>query len=127
LTGTSKFSASFPGFLSVRGTVNDFATPMPQGANATWNLSLQLAGLSKLTGTGIVTTSSRPLGLDLSGKLKNGVATIRGIGANNVANTTTISPGLSATMLIADPFDSIFFKGKLLGQKLVFSFPEGGE
>jgi hypothetical protein len=124
LTGTSKFSANFPGFLSARGTVSDFTTPMPQGANATWNLSLQLAGLSKLTGTGIVTTSSRPLGLDLSGKLKNGVATIRGIGANNVANTTTIGPGLSATMQIPDPFDSMFFKGKLLGQKLTFSFPE---
>jgi hypothetical protein len=32
--------------------------------------------------------------------------------------------GLSATMQIADPFDSIFFKGKLLGQRFVFSFPE---
>jgi hypothetical protein len=126
LTGTkaSKFSANFPGFLSVSGTVRDFATPMPQGANATWNLSLQLAGLSKLSGTGIISTPSRPLGLDLSGKLKNGVATLHAIGADNVPNTVTGARGLSATMQIADPFDSIFFKGKLLGQKLVFSFPE---
>ncbi|HWD94672.1 MAG TPA: hypothetical protein VG938_20250 [Verrucomicrobiae bacterium] len=124
LTGSAKFSASFPGFLSVNGRAQDFSTPMPQGANAAWNLSLQLAGLSKLTGTGIITTSSRPLGLDLSGKLKNGVANISAHGADNVANTVPGATGLSATMQLADPFDSIFFKGKLLGQRFVFSFPE---
>jgi hypothetical protein len=122
LTGTkdSKFSADFAGSISIRGKVMDFTTPMPQGANATWNLSLQLAGISKV----VVTTPSRSLGLDLSGNLKNGVAKVRARGADNVAGTVPGARGLSATMLLTDPFDNIFFKGKFLGQKLIFSFPE---
>jgi hypothetical protein len=126
LTGTKvcKFSANFPGLKTISGVIPNFTTLMPQGANATWNLSLQLAGLKRLVGTGIVTTPSRALGLDLSGTLKSGTATVRAIGANNVANTSIGGPGLSATIQSIDPFDSIFFKGKLLGQKLIFSFPE---
>lgn len=127
LTGTAKFSGNFGGMLGVSGTVSDFSTPLPQGANATWNLSLQLAGISKVVGTGIVTTTTRPLGLDLSGSLKNGVVNLHAKGVDSVPGTVTGANGLSATMQLANPFDNIFFKGKLLGQKFDFTFPEGGE
>jgi len=124
LTGTAKFSGNFGGKLSVSGVASDFASPMPQGANATWTLSMQLAGISKVVGTGTVQTPGRSLGLNLSGNLKNATAAIKAKGANNVADTSVGGPGLSATMQLTSPFDSIFFKGKLLGQRLIFSFPE---
>jgi hypothetical protein len=97
---------------------------MPNGANATWNLTLQLAGLKKLTGTAVATTPNRALGFNLSGALKNDTATLRARGTDSVANTTG-GKGLSATIQLPDPFDSIVFKGKILGQKLIFGFPVG--
>jgi hypothetical protein len=126
LTATKdcKFSANFVRSISISGTAHDVTTPLPNGANAAWTLSLQLAGLSKLVGTGIVATPSRSLGLDLSGSLKNAVATVKARGADDVANTNPGARGLTATMKLADPFDNVFFKGKFLGQKLTFSFPE---
>jgi hypothetical protein len=101
----------------------EFSTPMPQGTNATWNLSLQLAGLKKLTGTGVITTPSRALGLDLSGTFKNSIFKIKAKGANDVPNALN-GAGSSATIQLTPTFDTILFKGKVLGQKLYFSYPE---
>jgi hypothetical protein len=120
-TKLSKFSSHFPG-LNISGPM-EFSTPMPQGTNATWNLSLQLAGLKKLTGTGVITTPSRALGLDLSGTFKNSIFKIKAKGANDVPNALN-GAGSSATIQLTPTFDTILFKGKVLGQKLYFSYPE---
>jgi len=122
-TKKSKFAANFPGLTSIRGQA-DFSTPMPQGANATWNLTLQLAALKKVLGTAIVTTPSRAIGLNVSGELKKGVVKLTAKGSDTVPNTTG-GVGAGAAMQLPPTFDSIVFKGHLLGQKLVFGFPEG--
>ena len=120
-TKTCKFSANVPGMINFRGTMPDFTTAMPNGTNATWNLTLQLAGLTKLRGTGLVTTPSRALGLNLTGNFKNGVITARALGANSVQGATSDGSGLKAKIQTADPFDSIVLTGKFLGQKLFIS------
>jgi hypothetical protein len=116
---SSKFSGNFPGLSSVKGKA-ELVTDLPQGDDGSWNLSMQLVALSKLTGTGVITTPHRNMGLDLSGSTKNGVFKVKARGANDVPNTTS-GIGSSATFLLADPFDSIVVKGKLLGQKVSFS------
>lgn len=121
IASKTKFSASVPGSINFRGTMPDFMTAMPNGTNATWNLTLQLAGLTKLRGTGLVTTPSRALGLTLTGAFKNGVITARAHGANGVQGATSDGSGLKAKLQTADPFDSIVLTGKFLGQKLFIS------
>jgi hypothetical protein len=120
-TKKCKFSASVPGSINFRGTMPDFTAPMPNGTNATWNLTLQLVGLTKIRGTGLVTTPSRALGLNLTGAFKNGVITARAHGANSVQGATSNGSGLKAKFQTADPFDSIVLTGKFLGQKLFIS------
>ena len=123
-TKVSKFSAHFPDLGSIQGKVFDFFVPMPQGANATWNLSLHLAGLQRLTGTGVITTPSRALGLNLSGKFNSRTdsAKIIAKGANTVADTTS-GIGIKAKIELPNTFDSMIFNGKVLGQKFSFGFP----
>jgi hypothetical protein len=126
-TRVSKFTAHFPALGTLHGKVFDFFVPMPQGANATWNLSLQLAGLQRLTGTGVITTPSRALGLHLSGEFnsRSDTVKVKAVGANNVANTTG-GRGITATIQLPSTFDSMIFHGKVLGQKLSFGFPPPG-
>jgi hypothetical protein len=123
-TKISKFSARFPDLKTIHGKVVDFFVPMPQGSNATWNLSLHLAGLRRLTGTGVITTPSRALGLNLSGKFKSRSesAEIFARGANTVADTTS-GKGIKARIELPNTFDSMIFHGKVLGQRFAFGFP----
>lgn len=117
----SKFSGSFQGAPSLKGSA-DLATPLPAGANGSWNLTLHMAAFSKITGTGIITTTTRPMGFDLSGSIKKGVFNVKAKGALDVPDTVG-GVGSSATIQFAPPFDTFIFKGKVLGQKMLFGFP----
>lgn len=121
LTGgkLSKFSAVLPGLNTIKGSA-DFAANLPPGADGGWNLTVHLAGLNKLTGTGIITTSSEVLGLDLSGSFKKGLVSVKAKGAADVPNTSN-GAGSSGSILIPPTFDTIQFNGKLLGQKMSFN------
>src|ERR1700743_3804655 len=119
---SSKFSASFPGQGSLHGTA-DFSTPLAPGVDGHWNLTLQLVAISKVTGTGIITTQNRAMGLEVNGNVKNGQFKLTAKGTPNVQDTVT-GVGSSATILMSSPFDTITLKGKILGQKLLFSFTQ---
>jgi hypothetical protein len=114
----SKFSANFSGFSSLKGTTQ-FTTDLPPGIDGSWNLTLQLVALGKLSGTGTINTPSRSLGLDLSGAFKGGTFKVKARGANDVQDAQD-GTGSTATILLADPFDSLVLNGKLLGQKVSF-------
>jgi hypothetical protein len=116
---SSKFSAQFPGLNSISGKA-DFAMPLP--TDGSWNLTLRLVGVTKLTGTGIITTPSRNLGLDLAGKFKSGLTKVKAKGAGDVPDASN-GTGTSATIILPDTFDTIQFDGKVLGQKMFFFFP----
>jgi hypothetical protein len=119
LVGTklSSFSAEFPGLNSIRGKA-EFVSGLP--SDGTWNLTLNLIGINKITGGGIITTPQQSLGLDLAGKFKNGLFFIKAKGGTDVPNTAN-AVGCSGTILLPDTFDTIQFSGKLLGQKLGFN------
>lgn len=114
-----KFSATLSGQGSISGKVPDFSMPMPNGANATWNLSFQIAGLQKISGSLIATTPVRAMGFDLSGKY-NGIFNLKAKGANDVQDTSS-GIGSSGKIQILPTFDSMSFNGKVLGQRLLFS------
>jgi len=118
-TKASKFNASFSGLNSIHGTGN-FGVDLPPGVDGSWNLTMHLVGLGKLTGSGIVAVPSQSLGLDLTGKFKNGLFVTKAVGANDVPNTVT-GAGASGTILVPSTFDTVQFKGKILGQKLSFN------
>ena len=120
LVGTklSNFSAVFPQLSTIKGK-GEFAAALPPGADGSWNLNLRLVGINKLTGTGIISTSSEALGLDLSGKF-NGLFVIKAKGSASVPNTVS-GVGCSGTILMPSTFDTIQFSGKLLGQKMSFN------
>lgn len=119
---SSKFSVKFSNSGSIRGTA-DFDTSLPSGVDGTWNLTLNLVPSTPLRGTGIATVNSDAWGLDLSGKNRGGLFKVIAKGAGNVANTLNAT-GSSATMLLSDPFDTLQFNGKFLGQKLGFFFTQ---
>jgi hypothetical protein len=120
LTGTklSKFSAVFPNLSAIKGKA-EFGTDLPPGSDGSWNLTMHLVGINKLTGTGIVSTSSEALGLDLTGKF-NGLFVTKAKGSASVPNTVS-GVGCSGTILVPSTFDTVQFNGKLLGQKMSFN------
>ena len=119
----SKFSVSFGRAGSLRG-VADFSTDLPSGVDGTWNLSMQLAALSKISGTATITTPSEQLGMNLAGTFRNNLFKISAKGVTTVPGTSS-GVGSSATIQLTPSFDTIQLKGKLLGQRLLFIFPEG--
>jgi hypothetical protein len=118
----SKFSASFSGQGSLHGTT-DFSTPLAPGVDGHWNLTMQLVAISKVSGTGIITTQNRAMGLEVSGSVKAGQFKLTAKGTPNVQDTVT-GVGSSASILMSSPFNTITLKGKILGQKLLFSFTQ---
>jgi len=118
LSGSSKFSATFNGLPAIKGTA-DFATALPPGIDGSWNLTLKIVGVNRLAGSGVVTTPSEALGLDLSGKFKNGLISIKAKGAGDVPNTVN-GKSASATIQLDSDGNLNLFNGKLLGQRPVF-------
>lgn len=120
LVGTklSNFSANFADVNNTIKGKGEFESGLP--TDGTWNLTLNLIGNNKLTGSGVIATPLQSLGLDLAGKFKNGLFFINAKGATDVPNTVS-GVGSSGTILLPDTFDTIQFSGKLLGQKLAFN------
>jgi len=115
----SSFHATFPGLSTIRGT-SDFTVGLPPGVDGSWNLTMHLVGLGKVTGTGMITTPHDTLGLKLAGKFQNGLFITKATGANDVANTVN-GAGASATILVPTTFDTVQVDGKILGQKMSFN------
>jgi hypothetical protein len=65
-----------------------------------------------------MTTPGRSMGFDLTGKF-NGIFNLTAKGVNNVQDTVS-GAGASAKMQLNPALDSISFKGKVLGQSLLF-------
>jgi hypothetical protein len=117
----ARFSAKAPG-ASVRGTIFDFATPLPAGDDGTWTLTMQISALSRAVGTGVITTPDQNLGLSLSGTFKNGGFKLKARGVTDVANTVS-GVGCTATILLTPDLSSMILNGKFMGQRLQFPFP----
>jgi hypothetical protein len=114
----SKFSASFAGLNAIKG-IADFATPLPPNIDGSWKLKMNLVGLSKLTGTGVILTPHQALGVNLTGKFQRDLLVTKAVGANTVPDTVS-GKGLSATISIPTSFDEVLFRGKVLGQSMNF-------
>ncbi len=118
-TKITHFEANMPGVNNVKGTA-DFVTGLPSGVNGSWNLSLNVAGLSKFTGVGSVNMPTQSFGVDLNGKFKGGLINLKATGATDVPNTSS-GKGSSAKILLTPSFDTLQVDGKLLGQKISFN------
>jgi hypothetical protein len=120
LVGTriSKFTAKIGGGLNHITGKSDFAAGLP--TDGSWNLTLNVAGLTKFTGTGIVGLPSQTLGLDLVGNFRGGLIRLNAKGASNVVNTQP-GQGLSAKIFLTPSFDTLQLNGKLMGQRMSFN------
>jgi hypothetical protein len=117
----TKVNLTFPGFGVLKGSA-DFLTALPPGVDGTWNLSLQLAPLSTISGSAIIGTPSKDVGMDVTGNFKNNLFKLQLTGANDVANTVS-GFGSSAKVFLTSDLSSLQLNGKLLGQKMGFIFP----
>jgi len=122
-TKLSSFSASFGGANGISGKSN-FASTLPGTADGSWNLNMTLAGLTKLTGLGVVTTPNRTLGYDLKGKYQNGIFNLKANGASDVPGAGS-GKGSNLGVLMSPNFDTLQISGKLLGQKISFNIFTG--
>jgi len=119
LLGSTKFSAAFSDVNTSYHGASRFAANLPPGVDGKWNLTLHLVGLNKVTGIGVITTHSEPLGLNLAGKYKNGLFITKATGATGIPDALS-GVGSSLTILIPGTFDSVQLSGKVMGQKLTF-------
>jgi len=118
LTGRIRhFSAKIDGVNNISGKT-DFAVGLP--TDGSWNLTLNIAGLNKFTGTGIIGMPQESFGVDLGGRFAGGLIKLNAKGASNVVNTQP-GQGLSAKILLTPSFDTLQLNGKLLGQKITFN------
>ncbi len=121
-TKATHFSANIPGVNNISGVAHDLTTPLPGGVDGTWNLTMNFAGLNKLTGTGIVRLPHQSFGLDLTGKF-NGLFKIQAKGTTDVPDTVS-GKGSSAKVFLTPDFTTVQVEGKLLGQKIDLNVTE---
>jgi len=113
----SEFRAKIDGVNRVSGR-SDFAVGLP--TDGSWNLTLDVAGLNKFTGTGIVAMPQESFGMDLKGGFRGGLIRLKAKGAKNVLNAQP-GHGLKANILLTPSFDTLQLAGKLLGQRISFN------
>jgi hypothetical protein len=113
----SNFTAKIDGINRVSGR-SDFAVGLP--TDGSWNLSLDVAGLTKFTGTGIVAMPQESFGIDLKGNFRGGLIRLKAKGASNVLNAQS-GQGLKANIFLTPSFDTLQLNGKLLGQRISFN------
>jgi hypothetical protein len=116
-TKVTHFAANIGGINRVKGTARDFTASLPGGVDGTWNLTVNLAGLRHLTGTGVIGLPNDTFGLSLNGKY-NGLFRIAAKGAAGVPNASSSGKGSKARILITPDFATVQVNGKLLGQKV---------
>jgi len=120
-TRATRFVANISGVNSVRGT-SDFTTPLPSGVDGTWNLTLNLAGLQRLTGTGVFATQNNAFGLNLRGRFDGTNVRLRARGSAGVPGTRS-GRGSNANISLPSDFSTVTVNGRLLGQKVTLNVP----
>ncbi len=121
-TKVTHFTANIVGVNNISGTAHNVSMALPAGVDGTWNLTMNLAGLNKFTGTGIVGLAGQSFGLDLTGKF-NGLLNIKATGANDVPDTLSFK-GSNAKIFVTPSFNTVQVEGKLLGQKISLNVTE---
>lgn len=126
LHGPARFSAKFSnGVEGVSGTIDDIATALPSGVDGTWTLTLQVAAFNSLSGSAVVTTSSRSFGFIVSGPFDQSTgdfnASLHGVGTSAVPNTMVSGAGSNARVRVDTSFNLLVLDGKLMGQSLFVS------
>lgn len=116
-TRVSKFTAKIDGVNRVSGR-SDFAVGLP--TDGSWNFTVDVVGLTKFTGTGIVGMPQESFGMDLFGNFRGGLIRLKAKGAKNVPNTQP-GQGLKANVFLTPSFDTLQLEGKLLGQRISFN------
>jgi len=111
------FKADIGGFNSISGK-SDFNAGLPM--DGSWNLSLNVAGLTKFNGVGAIAVASKNLGFDLTGNFRGGLIKLNAKGASDVVNTQP-GQGSNAKIFLTPSFDTLQFNGKVLGQKISFN------
>ena len=118
----TRFTARISSLNTVKGTADDLAASLPGGVDGTWNLTLNLAGLQRLTGNGIIGMPNNAFGLSLNGRFNDPLFRIQARGASNVPNAR--SGGNSrANIFLSSDFSTIQVNGRLLGQKVSLNMP----
>jgi len=118
LTGAIKnFHAAIDGVNNISGK-SDFNATLP--SDGSWGLQMNIAGLTKFTGTSTITFPSNPYGLNLDGNFRNGLINLKATGTSGVVDTQP-GQGLSAKIFLTQTFDTLQFDGKLFGQKVSFN------
>jgi len=113
----SNFTAKIDGINNITGR-SDFVSGLP--TDGSWNLSLDVAGLNKLIGTGIVAMPQESFGIDLAGNFRGNLVRLHANGANNVLNADS-GRGIHAGIVLTPSFDTLQLRGKLLGQRVFFN------
>jgi hypothetical protein len=111
------FESNIGGLNHISGK-SDFSVGLP--TDGSWNLTLNVAGLTKFVGTGIVGLPNQTLGLDLNGNFRNGLLKLQAKGASDVVNAQP-GQGLSAKIFLTPSFETLQLEGKLMGQKITFN------
>jgi hypothetical protein len=120
-TKVTHFTANIIGVNKIQGTA-DFVSALPAGVDGTWNLTMNLAGLDKFTGNGIVGLPGQSFGMDLTGKF-NGLLSLKATGASDVPDTLS-GKGSNAKIFVTPSFNTVQVEGKLLGQKISLNVTE---
>jgi len=120
LSGRIKgFTANVGGLNHIAGKT-DFSAALP--SDGSWNLSLNLAGLTKFVGVGAINTPQHSFGIDLDGRFNNrlGLIALKAKGADDVINTFS-GKGSNPKIFVTQAFDTLQVQGKILGQKMSFN------
>ena len=125
-TSTGELSGRVKDFRSKVDNLNridgrsDFSASLP--TDGSWNLSLNIAGLTKFVGVGAINMPQHSFGLDLNGRFNNhlGVIALHARGASNVPNTIS-GKGSNPRIFVTPSFDTLQVQGKMLGQRMSFN------
>jgi hypothetical protein len=93
------------------------STPLPGAVDGTWNLTLNLAGLQTLTGTGVIGLPNNSFGLTLRGRFDGTHVRLRARGAAGVPDTRS-GRGSNANISLSSDFNTVTVDGRLLGQRV---------
>ncbi len=125
-TSSGDLSGRVKDFRSKIGNLNringrsDFSANLP--TDGSWNLSLNVAGLTQFVGVGAINMPQHSFGIDLKGKFNNNLAVIalQAKGAGDVPNTIS-GKGSNPKIFLTPSFDTLQVEGRVLGQRMSFN------